>query len=114
MFFFYFQYMEILEIKKSVKSVPKFECSHCDFKCCTKSDLDRHTLRAKHIFNVNGNKMEIKKSVKSVKSVKKYNTNSGLWKHQSKCDNISSNGTIYIINDLSSVNKHWKPMVHPL
>uniref|UniRef100_A0A6C0DJC0 C2H2-type domain-containing protein n=1 Tax=viral metagenome TaxID=1070528 RepID=A0A6C0DJC0_9ZZZZ len=100
--------MEILEIKKSVKSVYKFECSHCDFKCCTKSDWDRHTLRAKHIFNVNGNKMEIKKSVKSVKNVfschcgKKYNTNSGLWKHQSKCDNMKTNENQDTSDNISS------------
>jgi hypothetical protein len=86
--------MEILEIKKHKKNIPKFECLICDFKCYTKSDWDRHVTRPKHVFNVSGNKMEIKKSVKSVKNVftcycgKKYNTNSGLWKHQSKCENM--------------------------
>ena len=84
--------MEILEIKKHKKNISKFECLVCDFKCCTKSDWGRHIIRPKHVLNVSGNKMEIKKSVKSVFICycgKKYNTNSGLWKHQSKCENVN-------------------------
>jgi hypothetical protein len=105
--------MEILEIKKHKKNIPKFVCELCDFKCFIKSDWDRHIARDKHINNENGNKMEIKNIKKHKKTYidlntsqnlqtmtnnnshinyyscycgKLYNTASGLWKHQKKCN----------------------------
>ena len=34
--------------KKSVKSVHKFNCENCNYKCSTKWDYDRHLSTAKH------------------------------------------------------------------
>jgi hypothetical protein len=83
--------MEILEIKKHKKNIPKFVCETCDFKCCLKSDWERHVLRPKHLSSVSGNNLEIKNIKKHTKNIqhlcvcgKKYTTTSGLWKHQKK------------------------------
>jgi hypothetical protein len=96
--------MEILEIKKLKKNLPRFECELCDFKCYMKIDWSRHIATAKHTNTVNGNKMEIKNLKKLKKNLlnssncesekssscscccgKMYASSSGLWKHQKKC-----------------------------
>jgi hypothetical protein len=117
--------MEIMEIKKHRKNIPKFVCELCDFKCYLKSDWDRHIARDKHINNENGNKMEIKNIKKHAKNLpilenddienspsshscccgKIYATASGLWKHQKKCTVFeSSQNQNEIINIESSGN----------
>ena len=112
-----------MEIKKHRKNIPKFVCEHCDFKCCLKSDWDRHVLRDKHINNVNGNKMEIKTYKKHTKNIpilqnvaiekssschcccgKIYATQSGRWKHQKKCDVFTESTQNEIINIDSNNN----------
>jgi len=114
--------MEIMEIKKHRKNIPKFVCELCNFKCFLKSDWVRHTARDKHINNENGNKMEIKNMKKHAKNIlisqndetenpsshscccgKLYNTSSGLWKHQKKC-NVFASTQNEIINIESSHN----------
>ena len=79
--------MEIKEIKKLKKNLPRFFCEVCDFECYMKCDWDRHILRPKHILSAEGNEMEIKKLKKTYfcDCGKKFNTNSGLWKHKKKC-----------------------------
>ena len=42
--------------KKRQKNAEKFVCEYCNFKCCKKSDWDRHILRPKHKKNENDNK----------------------------------------------------------
>ena len=104
--------MEILEIKKLKKNLPRFKCEYCDFKCYMKIDWVRHNSTSKHLKIANGNKMEIKnlkklkknlldpqslqpsKNAQNVNSCycgKIYSSNSGLWKHQKKCTIIQQN-----------------------
>ena len=80
-----------MEIKKHEKNIPKFFCNDCQFFCELKSDWIRHTNRAKHLKNIDGNKHAIKKHAKNMTPFececgKKYETSSGLWKHKKKCD----------------------------
>lgn len=42
--------------KKRQKNAEIFLCEFCNFKCCKKSDWNRHILRPKHIKNENDNK----------------------------------------------------------
>jgi hypothetical protein len=79
--------MEILEIKKNLKNLPRFYCNVCDFKCYMKCDWDRHCSTVKHTLSVDGNQMEIKKLKKTYtcECSKKYATCSGLWKHKKTC-----------------------------
>jgi hypothetical protein len=79
------------------KEEPHFYCKICDYSCSKKYNLDRHFLTAKHKLSHNGNKMETKNEEKEEneefhsnlqcnKCGKKYKNRSGLWKHQSKCN----------------------------
>jgi len=34
--------------KKAPKNAEIFGCENCDYKCCKKSDMDRHNLTTKH------------------------------------------------------------------
>ena len=98
-----------MEIKKLKKNLPRFECELCNFKCYMKIDWSRHLSTDKHMKNENGNKMEIKNLKKLTKNLlnsqnddteksvmlscccgKLYNTYSGLWKHQKKCNMFAS------------------------
>jgi hypothetical protein len=88
--------MEIKEIKKLEKNLPKYFCETCDFKCFQKCDWERHILRPKHTFSLEGNAKEIKKLEKTFLCIcgKKFKTNAGLWKHHNKCNNHSNQNRI--------------------
>jgi hypothetical protein len=83
--------MEI--IGKAQKAHEKYICEKCDFVCSYLRDWKRHIARPKHQNIDFGNDFE-KKAHKKAQIVKeyvcncgkKYSTNSGLWKHQKKCD----------------------------
>ena len=79
--------MEIKETKKLKKNLPRFFCKVCDFECYMKCDWDRHILRPKHLFSVEGNAIDEKKLKKTYNCDcgKIFNSNSGLWKHKKKC-----------------------------
>jgi hypothetical protein len=72
----------------------KFNCASCDYKCSFKRDWSRHILSAKHQNWANGSDLELKmpknahiqKNCYNCNCGKKYITQSGLWKHQKKCD----------------------------
>jgi hypothetical protein len=116
--------MEILEIKKLKKNLPRFNCETCHFKCYMKIDWTRHIATAKHTNIVNGNKMEIKNLKKLKKNLlssqndeteksysskcccgKIYASTSGLWKHQKKCVVfVESNSTTTSQNEIINSN----------
>jgi len=118
--------MEIMEIKKLKKNLPRFECNICDFKCYMKIDWSRHLTTGKHISGINGNKMEIKTVKKLTKNLlnsqnseilscccgKLYGTTSGLWKHQKKCHiHITKNEIINI--ESSNNNNNSNAIIQP-
>ena len=106
--------MEILEIKKLKKNLPRFNCEICDFKCYMKNDWTRHLTTAKHLKQVKVSKMEIIGNKKLTKNLlltqnseecssscccgKIYTTHSGLWKHQKKCP------FLHIANPINTTN----------
>jgi hypothetical protein len=63
----------------------------CNITCCKKDDMKRHLLTKKHIKRI-GNQPEIKNYAKEFICTcgKKYNTNSGLWKHTKICKNVDN------------------------
>jgi hypothetical protein len=69
----------------------KFYCNLCDFKCCKNADWLRHTSTQKHIHRQDGNFLENAEMKKCSDHIcdcgKKYETKSGLWKHQKTCKN---------------------------
>ena len=89
-----------LGAKKGKKGQFDFECEKCDYRCSKKYSWERHILTPKHLKEINGNNLEIKKGKKGQKGQKmakyycdncdkKFQTNAGLWKHKNKCDNIN-------------------------
>jgi hypothetical protein len=80
--------MEIQEIKKLKKNLPRFFCQMCDFKCYMKCDWDRHIIRPKHLSRLEGNQND-KENLKKTyicECGKKFLSNSGIWKHKQFCD----------------------------
>jgi hypothetical protein len=82
--------MELKENFKLKKNLLKYSCEFCNFTCYQKCDWDRHIIRPKHISNQAGNVEEIKKLEKTFSCIcgRQFKTNSGLWKHQSKCNSL--------------------------
>ena len=81
--------MEMMETDLVQKSIQKYCCENCNFFTSRKSHLERHFLTDKHKY---GN-VEIKKDQKvpnefSCNCGNKFKTNSGLWKHQKRCNFI--------------------------
>ena len=84
-----------MELENTYNYIPKFYCEKCVFKCSLKSDMSRHLSTRKHKSNVGGIKMELNYiNLHSIKHQcncgKEYKSQSGLWKHQQKC-NIETN-----------------------
>jgi hypothetical protein len=75
------------------KKTPEYICEKCDFVSCNKKDYIRHTQTKKHESNVSqGFSMEkTPKNPKKPQNLyvcdcgKKYQDNSGLWRHKKKC-----------------------------
>ena len=101
-----------MELIKNSKNSSFMYCDKCDFTCSNKNDMSRHLLRRKHLLNADGIKMELKKTQKThyCKCGKKYNSQSGLWKHQQKCINIMNN-TTHVDNDTSINDNELKQIV---
>jgi hypothetical protein len=81
--------MENKNTKNTKSSDCGFYCEYCNYKCKYIRDWNIHITRPKHITKMNGNSgnSEIQKNTKICSCGKEYNTVSGLWKHQQKCDN---------------------------
>jgi hypothetical protein len=89
---------EIVQIgtgKKNLKkNLNRFLCETCDFKCYMKCDWERHIIRPKHLKGVNEgakgktkNEKNLKKKTYWCKNCDKhFVTQSGLWKHNLKCE----------------------------
>ena len=93
-----------METEKNEKNEKKFECIYCDFRCSFSADWTRHLATRKHSVSVNGNHLEINGNILGEKNEtpkfscfncnKKYNTNSGLWKHNKICKFKNTNNNI--------------------
>jgi hypothetical protein len=67
------------------ENADKFNCEHCDFKCCKQSDWDRHILTRKHQNRTNTNQNNADKSYVCKKCDKSYKARNSLWYHENKC-----------------------------
>ena len=77
-------YLVIMETKKGTKGTTILYCEKCDFKCFHQSKYERHLNTAKHKWK----QMETNGTKKTYECVcgKEYNTRSGLFKHNKKCN----------------------------
>jgi hypothetical protein len=93
----------VVENKQSKKI---YFCEFCHFTCYQKCDWDRHIIRPKHVSNQIGNTEKIKKLEKTLSCIcgRQLKTNSGLWKHQSKCNRIIKTEEIKIQDNDSKIS----------
>ena len=72
--------------KNSPNSPPLFLCEYCDYKCCKKSDYDKHKITLKHINanNANENSPQ-KKEYECQKCSISFKHLSSLSRHKKKC-----------------------------
>ena len=109
--------MELKEQKKLKKNLHRFFCEKCDFKCYMKCDWDRHIMRPKHLFSVDGtagNEKNLKKTYFCQYCDKYFVTQSGLWKHNLKCDthNLESNSKSQeLVEYLMKENAEFKQLI---
>jgi hypothetical protein len=75
--------------ESNAENTHKFVCLNCDFKCCKKSDWNRHILTQKHIkltdtdINTDANTSNY-----ICNCGKKYKHRQSLFNHKKTCQNI--------------------------
>lgn len=75
----------------TAENAEKFHCDSCDFKCCKKSNYEKHKTTVKHKNRTFSNKIEQKNAekmpdYKCTNCQKKYNARNSLWYHMKKCN----------------------------
>jgi hypothetical protein len=73
---------------------PKFMCELCDYKCCKKSDINKHLLTKKHTSREKEYNLDTTNTTPNLhicECGKKYMHHSGLWKHKKQCNGIAIN-----------------------
>jgi len=103
------------------ENAENYVCEKCDFKCCKKSNYDKHMATRKHKNESEGYKKDIKKCRKMpehnmecfCECGKKYNYQSGLWRHKKKCHLAipDTNEENHIIDVLINENKDFKNLI---
>ena len=73
--------------ENSQKSQPLLYCEKCDYKCCRKSDYNKHILTAKH----KNNDGQLQKTLTTLKKYvcycgKEYSYRQGLYLHKKTCE----------------------------
>jgi hypothetical protein len=86
------------------KICSKYSCEICDYHTSKKSSYNDHLLSAKHNFATFGNENSAKFCSKFTcpNCSKKYNDNSGLWRHKKKCIDSQDNPSENVKNDNSN------------
>ena len=97
---------------ENAENAEKFHCEQCDFKCCKKSNFDKHIATSKHKNRTKLNVLEQKNAEKcqtfSCKNCnKKYNARNSLWYHEKKCQTTFDENTYdntYENSDITDLN----------
>ena len=98
--------------KKNAKNAKTNECKKCVFKCCKKSEWNRHIMTSKHINNHNLEYLEQKTTEYPFICKycdKGYNVRNSLWYHEKKCVGKNDDENIILDNNLT---KNSSEVVH--
>lgn len=99
-------------MKKTPNYAKKFECNNCNFKCCKKSDWDRHISTAKHISRTFLNKNHTEKShmFKCSYCNKEYSARNSLWYHKKTCKEPTV-GEVFANNNTQQITELMLKMI---
>ena len=77
-------------MEKMPENAEKYVCEKCHFKCCKKSNYDKHLSTPKHVKLMSVNEQLIQNTQLFICQIcsKEYKSNVGLWKHKKTCINI--------------------------
>ena len=86
--------------EKNAKNASKFICEKCDFKCCKKSNYEKHLNTQKHksLTNLTEKEQKMPHYICSGCN-KEYRSREGLWYHKKKC-------SIHLKNDIIENNEN--------
>jgi len=91
---------------------PKYICELCDIKTSNKKDYNIHLLTRKHLNNSNPqhlatnikNNSQIPQTLLCMVCNKRYDSRSGLWRHQKKCkEPVNNNNSNSSMNDENTI-----------
>ena len=98
-----FYYNRIVRMKNSPKLAASFFCEICNYKCCKKSDYNKHLLTSKHINRTKLDNLEQNDAENRQFTCKYcdkiYTARNSLWYHEQKCIVICNNQTKNSIDD---------------
>jgi hypothetical protein len=91
-----------MEKEHALQYTKYYICDNCDFKCCKKSNYEKHLLTSKHQKGILLNKKTAKPIKNAIdnfickKCNKEYKARNSLWYHEKKCNSTPENITIDI------------------
>ena len=110
-----------MDDKNSPKLAKFFYCEICDYKCCKRSDIDKHRLTAKHGKRTKGGQKIVTNGDKSPTTNtcncgKTYKYRQGLWKHQKYCQTAEGPELVFknhqeLIQSIIQDNQEFKQML---
>ena len=77
--------MQQFETQNALKHANEYECTTCDFKCCKKSDMNRHLSTVKHKMKQNETQLAQKNANICSVCYLTCNSRTTLWRHKKKC-----------------------------
>ena len=92
----------------------KFQCEKCNFLSSNKKDYNKHLSTAKHNMEIIGNNII---TYKCNKCEQIYKTNSGLWKHNQKCNSQNQEFKQLMVEpqsaiiDIQKQNQEFKQLI---
>jgi hypothetical protein len=114
--------MKQIEINSCQKMPILFECIFCDFKCCKKSNFDKHLDTLKHQMKQNETNSMPKNAEKDINNLEcqycslLFNSRTTLWRHKKKCSNSNNNNnnndkTQELVQYLMKENSEFKQLL---
>jgi hypothetical protein len=112
--------MKQIETKSCQKMPILFECILCDFKCCKKSNYDKHLDTLKHQMKQNETNAMPKNAEKDISNLEcqycslLFNSRTTLWRHKKKCSNSNNNNndkTQELVQYLMKENSEFKQLL---
>ena len=98
-------YFREMVLVNTPKNAFKFVCNECDFRCCKRSDYERHLNTAKHKMVTNGDILVPNENTKHICSCgKEFKFRQGLSRHKKNCNGIQTDTVSATTTPVSNTN----------